>query len=58
MIKLTIDDKSIEVPAGTTVLEAARQLDIDIPTLCYDSRLKPYGACRLCIVEIAGFPNR
>ena len=57
MINLTIDDKNIEVPEGTTVLEAARQLDIDIPTLCYDSRLKPYGACRLCIVEIAGFPK-
>ena len=57
MISLTIDDKTIEVPEGTTVLEAARKLDIDIPTLCYDSRLKPYGACRLCIVEIAGFPK-
>ena len=54
MINLTIDDKEIEVPEGTTVLEAAQKLNIDIPTLCHDPRLKPYGACRLCIVEIAG----
>ncbi len=54
MIKLTIDDKPIEVAEGATVLEAARQLKIDVPTLCHDPRLKPYGACRLCIVEIAG----
>ncbi len=54
MINLTIDDKQIEVAEGTTVLEAAQQLDIDIPTLCHDSRLKPFGACRLCVVEIEG----
>ena len=54
MIKLTIDDKPIEVAEGATVLEAARQLKIEVPTLCHDPRLKPYGACRLCIVEIAG----
>jgi predicted molibdopterin-dependent oxidoreductase YjgC len=57
MINLTIDSKAIAVPEGTTVLEAARQLNIDIPTLCYDERLKPYGGCRLCIVEIAGLPK-
>lgn len=54
MIKLTIDDKQIEVTDGTTVLEAAQKLKIDIPTLCHDPRIKPFGACRLCIVEIAG----
>ncbi len=57
MINLTIDDKQIEVLEGTTVLEAAQQLDIDIPTLCHDSRLKPFGACRLCVVEIEGMPK-
>ncbi len=57
MISLTIDDRKVEVREGSTVLEAARKLDIEIPTLCYDPRLKPYGACRLCIVEIAGFPK-
>lgn len=57
MINLTIDGKSIEVAVGTTVLEAAKQLGIEIPTLCHDDRLKPFGACRLCIVEIAGMPK-
>jgi len=57
MINLTIDDKQIEVAEDTTVLEAAQQLKIDIPTLCHDSRLKPFGACRLCIVEIEGLPK-
>ena len=57
MINLTIDGKSIEVAVGTTVLEAAKQLGIKIPTLCHDDRLKPFGACRLCIVEIAGMPK-
>lgn len=54
MIKLTIDGKMVEVEAGTTVLNAAKALEIDIPTLCHDPRLKPYGACRLCVVEIEG----
>lgn len=54
MVTLTIDNKKIEVPKGSTVLEAAKKLKIDIPTLCFDSRMKPHGACRLCIVEIAG----
>jgi len=57
MINLTIDDKQTEVAEGSTVLEAAKQLNIDIPTLCHDPRLKPFGACRLCIVEIAGMPK-
>lgn len=54
MISLTINDRKVTVPEGTSVLEAARQLEIEIPTLCYDSRLKPYGGCRLCIVSIEG----
>ncbi len=53
-IALTIDGIKVEVPEGTTVLEAARKAGIYIPTLCYDEDLKPYGACRLCIVEIEG----
>ncbi len=57
MINLTIDGKSVEVAVGTTVLEAAKQVGISIPTLCHDDRLKPFGACRLCIVEIAGMPK-
>lgn len=54
MNSVTIDGKDIDVVEGTTVLEAAKQIGIEIPTLCHDDRLKPFGACRLCIVEIAG----
>jgi formate dehydrogenase alpha subunit len=53
-IKLVIDGKEVETRAGATVLEAAREADIYIPTLCYDPDLKPYGACRLCVVQIEG----
>ncbi|MDD5288829.1 MAG: 2Fe-2S iron-sulfur cluster-binding protein, partial [Dehalococcoidales bacterium] len=51
---VTIDGLRIEVPAGTTVLEAARGAGIYIPTLCYDPDLEPYGGCSLCVVEIEG----
>lgn len=54
MISLTINGKEIEVAEGTTILEAALTLEIEIPTLCHDPRLKPFGACRLCIVEVEG----
>ncbi|GAB4421747.1 MAG: formate dehydrogenase subunit alpha [Anaerolineae bacterium] len=53
-IKLTINDKEVEVPAGTTVLQAAQQTGIDIPTLCDHPHLTPYGGCRLCVVEVEG----
>lgn len=52
MINLTIDGKKVAVPAGSTILEAARDIGISIPTLCYHEALKPYGACRLCSVEV------
>ena len=42
---------------GKTLLEAARQLDIEIPTLCYHPDLKPEGQCRLCLVEIGQWPR-
>ena len=57
MITLTIDDRTVTVARGTTVLEAARQLKIEVPTLCADPRLEPHGACRLCLVEIEGMPR-
>jgi formate dehydrogenase alpha subunit len=53
-VTLTIDGKTITASEGSTVLEAARSAGIQIPTLCYDERMEPYGACRLCIVEIEG----
>ena len=51
MIHLIIDDKSIEVPEGRTLLEACREYGIYVPTLCYHPALEPYGGCRLCMVE-------
>ncbi len=53
-ISLTIDGTSVEVAEGVTVLEAAQQAGIYVPTLCYHPNLKPHGGCRLCIVEIEG----
>src|SRR5208337_4691985 len=52
MINLTINDRQVEVPEGTTVLEAARKVGISIPTLCYYEAIKPYGGCRLCAVQV------
>lgn len=52
--KLTIDGKIVEARAGDTVLQAARRAGIFIPSLCAHDELSPYGACRLCVVEIDG----
>jgi len=52
MVKLTIDNREVEVEEETTLLQAARKLGIEIPTLCYHEALAPYGACRLCLVEV------
>ncbi len=53
-IKLTIDGKEVEVEKGTTVLQAARKANIDIPTLCYLKEINAAGDCRMCIVDIEG----
>lgn len=53
-VKLTINGREVEAVAGQTILEASRAVGIDIPTLCHDPRLEPYGACRLCLVEVEG----
>jgi len=55
MVQLTINGKQIEAQEGTTVLTAAKQAGIDIPTLCAHKELTPFGGCRLCIVEVQGF---
>jgi bidirectional [NiFe] hydrogenase diaphorase subunit len=52
MIQLTIDNRTIETTAGRTLLEACRENGIPIPTLCFHPALEPYGACRLCMVEL------
>ncbi len=54
MPTLTIDDIKVEVPEGTSVLNAARQAGIRIPTLCHIEGRDPIGACRVCLVEIEG----
>ena len=52
MIKVTINGVPVSVEPGTTLLEAAQFLGFPIPTLCHMEGLTPYGACRLCVVEI------
>jgi formate dehydrogenase major subunit len=54
MVNLTIDGKPVAVPEGTTVLQAANAAAIHIPTLCDHPALKPFGGCRLCLVEVEG----
>ena len=53
-ITLSIDQQEITVPEGTTILQAAAQLGIDIPTLCHLKELAPDGSCRMCVVEVVG----
>lgn len=55
-VHLTINGKEIEAEEGKTILEAARENEIYIPTLCYHSHLHPIGSCRLCVVDIEGYP--
>ncbi|MCX5872748.1 MAG: molybdopterin-dependent oxidoreductase [Deltaproteobacteria bacterium] len=52
MVTLTIDGVKVTVKKGSSILEAAQQAGVRIPTLCHDKRLIPFGACRLCIVEV------
>jgi NADP-reducing hydrogenase subunit HndD len=57
MINLKINGVAITVPDGTTILNAAREAHIDIPTLCYLKDINEIGACRMCVVEIKGSPK-
>ena len=54
MVTLTIDDQKVCVPEGTTILQAAKQAGIDIPTLCFLKEINEVGDCRMCIVEVEG----
>ena len=54
MINLKIDGIDVEVPKGTTILQAAKKANIDIPTLCYLKEINEIGDCRICIVEVEG----
>ncbi|MBQ7203687.1 MAG: FAD-dependent oxidoreductase [Eubacterium sp.] len=57
MINLTINGKNVTARDGATILEAARENGIYIPTLCYDEAVEVYGACGLCVVEAEGIPK-
>ncbi len=52
MVKLTVNGKEVEVPAGTTILHAASAAGFSIPTFCYNPRMDPAGSCRICAVEL------
>ena len=54
MIKLTIDGKEVEVEKGKTILEAAKKVNINIPTLCFLKDINEMGECRMCLVEVEG----
>ena len=54
MINLKINGIPVTVPEGTTILQAARQAHIEIPTLCYLKDVSNVGSCRMCVVETTG----
>src|ERR1700689_20669 len=51
-VSLRIDGHEITVKDGTTILDAAAQLGIEIPVLCHDERYDPVGVCRMCVVDV------
>ena len=57
MITLTIDGREVQVPPGTLVLDAAKQLGIEIPIFCYHPRMDPAAACRVCLVRVEKVPK-
>ena len=56
-VTLTIDGKSVTVPKGTKVVDAAKQVDVDIPIFCYHQKIGPLGCCRMCLVEVEKMPK-
>jgi NADH-quinone oxidoreductase subunit G len=57
LVTLTINGREVKVPKGTLVVEAAKTVGIEIPVFCYHPKLKPVGACRMCLVEIEKMPR-
>ena len=53
-VTCTIDGIAVTVPEGTTILDAAKHVGIDIPVLCHDERYDPVGVCRMCAVDTGG----
>ncbi|MBI5484002.1 MAG: molybdopterin-dependent oxidoreductase [Deltaproteobacteria bacterium] len=58
MVNLTIDDKQVTAPKSATIYEAAKLNGVKIPILCHDNKLKPFGACRMCLVEVEQMKGR
>ena len=56
-MRVTVDGEPVEVAPGATVLEAVRAAGGAVPTLCFDERQAPFGACRICLVGVAGAPG-
>src|ERR1700686_3480699 len=54
LVRVAVDGVELQVPEGTTILEACRQLQIDTPTLCQLETLTPVNVCRVCVVEVEG----
>ena len=54
MVTGTINGQAVTVPAGTYILEAARMAGIEVPNLCYQPLMRPWGSCRICTVQILG----
>jgi NADH dehydrogenase/NADH:ubiquinone oxidoreductase subunit G len=57
MIEVTINGTRTQVEPGTTILDAARSVGEWVPTLCFDERQDPFGACRVCMVAVEGMPR-
>ena len=58
MVTLTIDDKQVTVEKNATIFDAAKVAGVNIPILCHDKKLKPFGACRMCLVEVEQMKGR
>jgi NADH dehydrogenase/NADH:ubiquinone oxidoreductase subunit G len=57
VITVTVDGTDVELPEGATILDAAKQAGSWVPTLCFDERQAPFGACRVCLVAVEGAPK-
>ena len=57
MLRITVNGTTHEVEEGRSILDALRSAGVRVPTLCFDERTKPYGGCRLCVVEVKGRPR-
>ena len=57
MTQMVVNGRPYDVEENLSILQALRSVNIEVPTLCHDERLKPAGACRLCVVEVEGWSH-